>query len=178
MASDAIVVGFNVRPDAQARELAEKEGVDIRLYRVIYDAIDDIKAGAVGACSSRRSASASLGEAEVRADRSASRGSGVIAGSYVAQRHDPAQRAGPPGPRRRRRLRGPDRVAAPVQGRRRARSREGFECGIGLENFQDLKEGDVIEAFEVREVARSHLMPAMLVALRAVRPADPAAARR
>ncbi len=83
LASDAIVVGFNVRPDAQARELAEKEGVDVRLYRVIYDAIDDIR-GALGGMLKPEQQETALGRAEVRALFRVPR-AGVIAGCYVVQ---------------------------------------------------------------------------------------------
>ena len=74
VASGAIVIGFNVRPDTQARELAEKEGVDIRLYRVIYDAHRRHQGGAVGHAQAR-GARGGAGRAEVRADCSGSRGS-------------------------------------------------------------------------------------------------------
>jgi translation initiation factor IF-2 len=152
MASDAIVLGFNVRPDARARELAETEGVDIRLYRVIYDAIDDVKAALSGMLKPEQRERV-LGEAEVRQTFRVPR-LGVIAGSYVRQ--GTVRRNGPA-----RLVR--DGVVV-YEGRigslRRFKDdvsevRDGFECGIGFENFQDIKEGDVIEAFEVEEVARS-----------------------
>ena len=151
LASGAIVVGFNVRPDVQARELAEKEGVDIRLYRVIYDAIDDIKS-AVGGMLKPEQRETELGRAEVRALFRVPK-LGVIAGCYVA-RGTIVRNA------RARVVR--DGVVA-YDGRIGSLRRfkddvrevaEGFECGIGIENFNDLKEGDVIEAYEVREVAR------------------------
>ena len=119
---------------------------------MIYDAIDDIKAALSGMLKPEEREH-ELGEAEVRQTFRVPR-LGVDRRLVRPQRHDPAQRAGPAGPRRRRRLRGQDRVAPAVQGRRR-RGRDGYECGIGLENFQDIKEGDVIEAFEVEEIARS-----------------------
>jgi translation initiation factor IF-2 len=149
--ASAIVVGFNVRPNANARELAEQEGVDIRLYRVIYDAIDDVKAALSGMLKPEERESI-LGEAEVRQTFRVPR-LGVIAGCYVTRgtiRRNSQVRL----------IR--DGVVA-YEGRvaslRRfkddvAEVREGFECGIGLENFQDVKEGDVIEAFEVEELAR------------------------
>jgi translation initiation factor IF-2 len=147
----AIVVGFNVRPNANARELAEREGVDIRLYRVIYDAIDDVKAALSGMLKPEERESI-LGEAEVRQTFRVPK-LGVIAGCYLTRgtvRRNSQVRL----------IR--DGVVA-YEGRvaslRRfkddvAEVREGFECGIGLENFQDVKEGDVIEAFEVEEFAR------------------------
>jgi translation initiation factor IF-2 len=149
--ANAIVVGFNVRPNANARELAEREGVDIRLYRVIYDAIDDVKAALSGMLKPEERESI-LGEAEVRQTFRVPK-LGVIAGCYITK-----------GTIRRNSLVRLIRDGVVVyEGRvaslRRfkddvAEVREGFECGIGLENFQDVKEGDVIEAFEVEEFAR------------------------
>ncbi|HZB02319.1 MAG TPA: translation initiation factor IF-2, partial [Actinomycetota bacterium] len=147
----AIVVGFNVRPNANARELAEKEGVDIRLYRVIYDAIDDVKAALSGMLKPEERESI-VGEAEIRQTFRVPR-LGVIAGCYMTRGTI----------RRNSRVRLIRDGVVVYEGRvgslRRfkddvAEVREGFECGIGLENFQDVKEGDVIEAFEVEEVAR------------------------
>jgi translation initiation factor IF-2 len=152
MASKAIVIGFNVRPDKQARELSEKEGVDIRLYRVIYDAIDDIKSALSGMLAPEK-LEKDLGTAEVRAMFRVPK-LGVIAGCYVTQGTIP--RDG-----RVRLVR--DSVVVyegKVGSLRRFKDdvrevAQGYECGIGIENFQDIKEGDLIEAFEVREVARS-----------------------
>jgi translation initiation factor IF-2 len=151
MASRAIVVGFNVRPDVTARELAEKEGVDVRLYRVIYDAIDDIR-GAVSGMLKPEERETELGRAEVRTLFRVPK-LGVIAGCYVLQ-GTIVRNA------RARVVR--DGVVA-YEGRIGSLRRfkddvrevaEGYECGIGIENFQDVKEGDIIEAYEVREVAR------------------------
>jgi translation initiation factor IF-2 len=151
LTSEAIVIGFNVRPDAQAREVAEKEGVDIRLYRVIYDAIDDIRSALSGMLSPERKET-ELGTAEVRALFRVPR-QGTIAGCYVT-RGTIVRNA------RARVVR--DGVVV-YEGRIGSLRRfkddvrevaEGFECGIGIENFNDVKEGDVIEAYEVREVAR------------------------
>jgi translation initiation factor IF-2 len=152
VASDAIILGFNVRPDANARELAEKEGIDIRTYRVIYDAIDDIKA-AVSGLLKPEERERILGEAEVRELFRVPR-LGVIAGSYIRQ-----------GTIRRNSLArlvrdGVIVYDGKVGSLRRfkddvAEVREGYECGIGLENFQDIHQGDVIEAYEVEEIARS-----------------------
>jgi translation initiation factor IF-2 len=151
LTSNAIVVGFNVRPDTQARDLAEREGVDVRLYRVIYDAIDDIRSALAGMLSPEEKEN-ELGRAEVRALFRVPR-SGVIAGSYVLEGR--MVRNG-----RARVVR--DGVVA-YDGRISSLRRfkddvrevaEGFECGIGIENFNDIKEGDIIEAYEVREVAR------------------------
>jgi translation initiation factor IF-2 len=152
LASDAIVIGFNVRPDTNARALAEREGVDIRLYRVIYDAIDDVKAALSGMLKPEQRES-ELGRAEVRELFRVPK-LGVIAGSYVLsgnlQRDAKARLVrdgiviyeGRIGSLRRFK----DDVREVAQG---------YECGIGIEGYQDIKEGDVIEAYEVREVARS-----------------------
>jgi translation initiation factor IF-2 len=151
LTSGAIVVGFNVRPDAQARELAEKEGVDVRLYRVIYDAIDDIRSALSGMLSPEERET-DLGAAEVRALFRVPR-VGVVAGCYVT-RGTIVRNA------RARVVR--DGVVV-YDGRIGSLRRfkddvrevaENFECGIGIENFNDVKEGDLIEAYEVREVAR------------------------
>ncbi|MDP9119361.1 MAG: translation initiation factor IF-2, partial [Actinomycetota bacterium] len=149
--ANAIVVGFNVRPNANARELAEREGVDIRLYRVIYDAIDDVKAALSGMLKPEER-EAILGEAEIRQTFRVPK-LGVIAGCYITRGTI----------RRNSQVRLIRDGVVVYEGRvgslRRfkddvAEVREGFECGIGLENFQDVKEGDVIEAFEVEEFAR------------------------
>ena len=151
LTSRAIVVGFNVRPDVQARDLAEKEGVDVRLYRVIYDAIDDIRS-ALGGMLKPEERETQLGRAEVRAVFRVPK-VGLIAGSYVLE-GTIIRNA------RARVIR--DGVVA-YDGRIGSLRRfkddvrevsEGFECGIGIANFNDVKEGDIIEAYEVREVAR------------------------
>jgi len=151
MASQAIVVGFNVRPDAKARELSEREGVDVRLYRVIYEAIDDVKAALSGMLAPEQQEE-ELGRAEVRALFRVPK-IGVVAGCYVVSGNISRNS-------RARLVR--DGVVV-YEGRigslRRfkedvSKVAEGYECGIGIENFQDVKEGDVIEAYEVREVAR------------------------
>jgi translation initiation factor IF-2 len=152
LTSNAIVVGFNVRPDVQARDLAEKEGVDVRLYRVIYDAIDDIKAALSGLLKPEQRERI-LGEAEVRQTFRVPK-LGVVAGSYVRSgviRRNASVRL----------VRdGVIVYDGKIGSLRRfkddaAEVREGFECGIGLENYQDVKEGDIIEAYEVEEFARS-----------------------
>ena len=152
MASDAIIVGFNVRPDSGARELAEKEGVDIRTYRVIYDAIDDIKAALSGLLKPEQHERVT-GEAEVRQTFRVPK-LGLIAGSYV--------RSGEIKRNARARLVRDGVVVydGKIASLRRFKDdvgevRDGYECGIGLENFQDIKDGDIIEAYQVEEVARS-----------------------
>jgi translation initiation factor IF-2 len=151
MASRAVVIGFNVRPDVAARELAEREGVDVRLYRVIYDAIDDVRNALAGMLSPEKQ-EAELGRAEVRATFRVPRlgvvaGCMVVGGTIVRNARARVVRDGVVVYDGRigslRRFKDDVREVA-----------EGYECGIGIENFQDVKEGDVIEAYEVREVAR------------------------
>ena len=151
-ASQAVVVGFNVRPDAKAREVAEREGVDVRLYRVIYQAVDDLK-NALSGLLAPAEEEVELGRADVRATFNVPR-LGRVAGCYVTG--GTVTR----GARARLVRDGTVVYEGRVASLRRFKDdvrevQEGFECGIGLENFQDVKEGDVIEAFEVREVARS-----------------------
>jgi translation initiation factor IF-2 len=151
LASHAIVVGFNVRPDANARELADREGVDVRLYRVIYEAIDDIRSALSGMLKPEER-EIELGRAEVRALFRVPR-VGVVAGSYVVSGNIT----------RNSRARVVRDGVVVFEGRIGSLRRfkddvrevaEGFECGISIENFQDVHEGDIIESFEVREVAR------------------------
>jgi translation initiation factor IF-2 len=152
LASNAIVIGFNVRPDAKARVLAEQEGVDVRLYRVIYDAIDDIKSAVSGMLAPEQRV-VELGQAEVRATFRVPR-LGLVAGCYVTAGTIPRDSKA-------RLVR--DSIVV-YEGRIGSLRRfkddvrevaQGYECGIGIEGYQDIKEGDVIEAFEIREVARS-----------------------
>jgi translation initiation factor IF-2 len=151
-ASQAVVLGFNVRPDANARQIADREGVDIRTYRVIYQAVDDIRQALSGLLTPGEE-EVELGRAEVRATFRVPR-IGMVAGCYIT--------AGTI--TRGSRIRLVRDGAVVYDGRvgslRRFKDdvrevNEGFECGIGLENFQDVKEGDVLEAYEVREVTRS-----------------------
>lgn len=152
LASEAIVVGFNVRPDPGAREVAEREGVDVRLHRVIYQVVDEVKQALSGLLAPEEQ-EVELGRAEIRATFRVPR-LGVVAGCYVTQ--GTITRGS--------RIRLVRDGAVVYDGRvaslRRFKDdvrevQEGFECGIGLENFQDVKEGDVLEAYEVREIARS-----------------------
>ncbi len=152
MASEAIVIGFNVRPDKQAVDLSEREGVDIRTYRVIYDAIDDIKAALSGMLAPEKQEH-ELGQAEVREMFRVPR-IGVVAGCYVTRGTIPRDA----------RVRLVRDGVVVYEGRIGSLRRfkddvrdvaAGYECGIGIEGFQDIKQGDVIEAYEVREVARS-----------------------
>jgi translation initiation factor IF-2 len=150
-ASGAIVVGFNVRPDPNARELAEKEGVDVRMYRVIYQALDDIRQALSGLLSPEER-EVELGRVEVRAIFRTPRG--VVAGCMVTN-----------GTITRNSLARLVRDGVIVWTGRIGTLRrfkddvrevtEGYECGIGLEGYQDVHEGDVIETYEIRETART-----------------------
>jgi translation initiation factor IF-2 len=152
LASEAVVIGFNVRPDQGARDLAEREGVDIRLHRVIYQAVDEVKQALSGLLAPEER-EVELGRAEVRATFRVPR-LGMVAGCYVTQGTITR------GSRIRLVRDGTVVYDGRVASLRRFKDdvrevQEGFECGIGLENFQDVKEGDVLEAYEVREIARS-----------------------
>jgi translation initiation factor IF-2 len=153
-ASNAIVAGFNVRPNAEARALAEREGVDLRTYRVIYQLTEDIEQALVGMLAPEQ-VEESLGEAEVRALFRASR-LGVIAGCYVTRGVI----------RRNSKIRvvreGAIIYETTIGSLKRFKDdvrevQEGFECGILLDNFNDVKEGDVLEAYETREIERTDL---------------------
>ena len=128
-------------PDNNARAAAEREGVDIKLYRIIYEAVDDVRAALEGLLARRSARSCS---ARPRcASCSRCRKIGTIAGCSVRSGVIIRAGQGARHPRRRRGLRRHDRLAAPLQGRRARKSAKGFECGIGIENFNDLKVGDV-----------------------------------
>jgi translation initiation factor IF-2 len=151
-ASDAIIIGFNVRPQGKATELADREGVEIRYYSVIYQAIDEIEAALKGMLKPEFE-EAQLGTAEIREIFRSSR-IGNIAGCMVTG-----------GTIRRNakvRLTRDGAVVADnldLASLRRERDdvtevREGFECGLVLRNYQDIRIGDVVEAFEMREIPR------------------------
>jgi len=148
-ASDAIVLGFNVRPEPKAMALAEAEGVDIRLYNIIYDAVADIKDAMEGLLAPTLREK-HLGRAEVRETFSVTK-VGTIAGSYVVDGKI-VRGAGV------RLVR--DNVVV-WEGKMSSLKRfkddvkevaTGYECGIGLENYNDLKVGDIIEAFEMESI--------------------------
>ena len=152
--SDALVVGFNVRPNAEARALAEREGVDIRTYRVIYQLTEDIEQALVGMLSAVQTEEV-IGEAEVRALFKVSR-LGTIAGCMVTQgvvRRNSQVRVVRDGT-----VIYDTTIAQLKRFKEDAREvAEGFECGILLDGFNDVKEGDVLEAYETREVERTSL---------------------
>ncbi len=152
--SNALVVGFNVRPNAEARALAEREGVDIKLYRVIYKLTEDIEQALVGMLKPVETEEV-LGEAEVRATFKVSR-LGTIAGCMVTSgviRRNAQVRVIRDGT-----VIYDTSIADLKRFKDDAREvAEGFECGIRLENFNDIKEGDVLEAYETRQVERTDL---------------------
>ncbi len=158
-ASQAIVVGFHVRPDANARAAAEREKVDIRTYRVIYDAIEDVRAALEGLLAPEHR-EVVLGEAEVRQIFKIS-GVGTIAGCYV--RSGLIRR----GAKIRVLRDGVIVYDGDLSSLKRFKDdvrevKEGLECGIGVQDFNDVKVGDVLEAYRIEEVARS-LQPAGVV---------------
>jgi len=150
-ASNAIIIGFNVRPDVNAKKASEKENIDIRTYRVIYDAIEDVKAALTGLLAPEIK-EVELGQAEVRATFKVPK-VGTIAGCHVTEGkiirnakirvvrdsvviHDGELAS-------LKRFKDDVREVA-----------SGYECGIGLEKFNDLKEGDILEAYTFQEVKR------------------------
>jgi translation initiation factor IF-2 len=153
-ASNGMVVGFNVRPNAETRSLAEREGVEIRTYDVIYKLTEDIEQALVGMLASVKTEE-TIGEAEVRETFRASR-VGTIAGCMV---RDGLVRRGA----NVRVIRdGTVIYTTTIDSLKRFQDdarevQEGFECGIHLANFDDVKVGDVLECFETREVERTSL---------------------
>jgi translation initiation factor IF-2 len=141
-----------VRPDTKARTAAEREGVDIKLYRIIYEAVNDVRAALEGMLRPEQR-EVILGEAEVRETFKVPR-IGTIAGCAV--RSGVINRKG-----RMRVIRdGVEIYDGAIGSLRRfkddvAEVREGFECGIGVENFNDIKVGDVLECYRTEEVART-----------------------
>ena len=152
-ASDAIIIGFNVRPQGKATEMAEKEGVEIRYYSVIYQAIEEIEAALKGMLKPEFE-EVTLGQAEIREIFRSSK-IGNIAGCMVTSgviRRNAKVRL----------IRDGNVVveSADLASLRREKDdvsevREGFECGLVIRGFNDIKQGDVVEAFEMREIPRS-----------------------
>jgi translation initiation factor IF-2 len=152
--SNALVVGFNVRPNAEARALAEREGVDIRTYRVIYQLTDDIEQALVGMLRPVRTEE-TIGEAEVRATFKVSR-LGTIAGCMVT--HGVVRRNAQARVVRDGTVIYDTTIADLKRFKDDAREvAEGFECGIRLDGFNDVKEGDVLEIYETRQIERTDL---------------------
>lgn len=150
-ASNAIIIGFNIRPDNQAKEVAEREKVDIRLYRVIYNAIEDIESAMKGMLDPIFEEKL-IGHAEVRQTYKAS-GVGTIAGSYVLdgtiQRNCKVRIS----------REGEQIFEGELASLKRFKDdvkevKTGFECGLVMDGFNDIKEGDIIEAYIMVEVPR------------------------
>ncbi|WP_218243383.1 translation initiation factor IF-2 [Comamonas fluminis] len=152
LASKAIIIGFNVRADAQARKTAEGNDVDIRYYNIIYDAVDEVKAAMSGMLAPEKREEI-IGMAEIRTVFVATK-IGTIAGSYITQGHVTRNAHF-------RLLR--DNVViytGEIESLRRMKDdvkevKEGFECGIKLRNYNDIKENDMLEVFEIKEIART-----------------------
>jgi translation initiation factor IF-2 len=155
-ASNAVVIGFNVRPEAKANEVADREGVDVRLYTVIYDAINDVRDAMEGLLEPTVREK-TVGRAEVRQVFTVP-SFGTIAGSFVIDgkitRNATARLV------RDHVVVYTGKLASLRRFKEDAREvQSGYECGIGLENYQDVKVGDFIEVFELERVAR-RLTPA------------------
>ncbi|MDD4335584.1 MAG: translation initiation factor IF-2, partial [Desulfotomaculaceae bacterium] len=150
-ASNAIIIGFNVRPDVNARKAAESEKVDIRLYRVIYDAIEDVKAAMSGLLEPEYR-EVMLGRAEIRKIFRASR-IGTIAGCYIVEgkiERDAGVRVVRDG-------------IVIYEGKLESLKRfkddvkevlQGYECGLAIEKYNEIQEGDVVEAFNIETIKR------------------------
>ena len=149
-ASNAIIIGFNVRPEVKAQNLAEKEGVDIRLYSIIYDAVEDVKKAMEGLLAPTLKEKF-LGRAEIREVFSVPK-IGNVAGSYILDgkmlrnaqvrllRDNVVVHEG--------KLSSLRRIKDDVK-----EVASGYECGIGIDNYNDIKIGDIIEAFEIEKIA-------------------------
>jgi len=157
-ASDAIIIGFQVRPSLGARKLAEREGVEIKTYSIIYEAIEEIKAAIEGMLEPTKEERI-MGQVEVRETYKISR-IGTIAGCYVQEgkvsrnAHIRLVRNGivvyPV----------KENVHGEVSSLKRFKDdvkevKNGLECGITIKNFNDIKVGDVIEAYEIVEIKQS-----------------------
>ena len=150
-ASNAIIIGFNVRPDAKARDAAEREKVDMRLYRIIYQAIEDMEKAMKGLLAPQFKEN-TLGRAEVRSTFKVT-GVGTVAGCYVTE--GKVQRSA--------QIRLVRDGIVVHEGKIESLKRfkddakevaKGYECGIGLENYNDIKEQDVMECFVMEEIER------------------------
>ena len=152
LAADAVIIGFRVRPDAGARQTSASTGVDVQTYDVIYEAVDDVRAALEGLLAPERRESV-LGAAEARVIFKI-RGVGTIAGSYVVE--GTIQRGAAARVVR-------DGIViydGEIGSLRRFKEdvrevKEGFECGIGISGFNDVKVGDVVEVYQIQEFART-----------------------
>jgi translation initiation factor IF-2 len=150
-ASDAVIIGFNVRPVGEARQVADREGVEIRLYSVIYKIVEELRSAMQGLLAPEE-VEDTVGTAEVRQTFRASR-IGTIAGSYVTD--GTIRRGGNVRIVRDGRVVYTGRIGSLRRFSEDVREvAEGYECGITIEGYQDVKEGDVFEVFETRQVER------------------------
>ncbi|GAB6061962.1 translation initiation factor IF-2 [Deferrisoma palaeochoriense] len=150
-ASEAIIIGFNVRPEAKAAQLAEQQGVDVRLYSVIYEAIDDLNKAVQGLLAPTVEEKV-LGRAEVRQLFRVPK-VGTVAGCYVTQ--GVAQRSAQVRLLRDNVVVYEGQLASLKRFKDDVREvREGMECGLSIQNFNDIKEGDVVEFYVMEEKAR------------------------
>ncbi len=151
-ASDAIIIGFHVRPDSRARAAAEREGVDVRTYKVIYEAVEDVRSAMEGLLEPEER-EVVVGSAEVRETFKIPK-AGTIAGCFVADGMIPRSS-------RVRVIRdGVEVYEGAIGSLKRFKDdvrevREGYECGINVEGFNDVKVGDVIEAYTIEEIQRT-----------------------
>ena len=152
IASKAVVIGFNVRADQPARRMAETNGIDLRYYNIIYDAVDDVKSAMEGMLSPEKRETM-LGMVEIRQVFRVTK-VGTVAGCYVTEglvRRDSEVRL----------LRDSTVIwTGRIESLKRFKDdakevKAGFECGITLHNYSDIQEGDQLEVFEVKEVART-----------------------
>lgn len=150
-ASDAVIIGFNVRPEPNARKAAERDGVDIRVYRIIYNLLDDVKAAMAGLLDPEFKEQV-LGRAQVR--QAFKIPGGVIAGSYVLD--GKITRSAEVRVLRDNVIVHEGKISSLKRFKDDVREvAHGYECGIGIERFNDIKDGDVIEAFVMVKVERS-----------------------
>ncbi|MDD5537556.1 MAG: translation initiation factor IF-2 [Candidatus Omnitrophica bacterium] len=150
-ASNAIIIGFHVEADDQAKELAQKEGIDIRTYRVIYEIFNDMKAALEGMLAPKIKKNF-IGRAEVRKVFHLTK-YGIVAGSFVKK--GKIARSAQAAVVRNGEVVHEGKIAAVKRFKDDVREvAEGFECGISLVGFEDIKEGDFIDAFEIEHVAR------------------------
>ena len=147
-ASNAIIVGFNVRPEVSAQQNAERDGVDMRMYRIIYDCIDEISAALKGMLAPKYR-EVNLGRIEVRQVYKIS-SAGTIAGCYVTD--GKVTRTADIRVVRDGIVITEDKISSLRRFKDDVKEvAEGYECGIGLEKFNDIKEGDIYEAFTTEE---------------------------
>ena len=148
-ASNAIIVGFNVRPDAVAEENAKRDGVDMRLYRIIYDCIEEIEAAMKGMLAPKYKET-QLGKVEVRQTYKITN-VGIVSGSYVLS--GKVVRGAQVRVVRDGIVIADDTIASLQRFKDSVKEvAAGFECGITLDRFSDIKEGDIFEIYQIEEV--------------------------